>query len=191
MTFYSALVVCLALVASAFTFESCHAFSLGLPRATTQTCSFPTTTMTVRPTISALRAADEGSSEAEESVAEAVEEGEAAEEEPQEDEGEKEDPDVKALKDEIVELEKTLKAKKSQIQYLKDSNETYSKAGYARKVAEMENMRRARSVSHIFGQRKGYSADRIVLYCVMEQSSGAQCCLGDWLDFWLAFLCVI
>merc|ERR1712087_556949 len=35
--------------------------------------------------------------------------------------------------------------KKSQISYLKDSTETYSKAGYARKVAEMENMRRTRS----------------------------------------------
>jgi hypothetical protein len=149
MAFYNSLVVCLALVAFvalAFSFESCHAFSLSSPRAT-QTCSFPT--MIIRPTISALRA-EEGSSEAEESVAESAEEA-ASEEEMNE---EKEDPDVKALKDEIAELEKTLKAKKSQIQYLKDSNETFSKAGYARKVAEMENMRRARSVSHL--RRFGY-----------------------------------
>jgi hypothetical protein len=143
MLFYNSLVVCLALVALAVSFESSHAFSLCPPHAT-QTCSFPT--MIMRPTISALRA-EEGSSEAEESVAESADKVEEAAAEEDTSEEEKEDPDVKTLKDEIAELEKTLKAKKSQIQYLKDSNETYSKAGYARKVAEMENMRRTRSVS--------------------------------------------
>jgi len=66
----------------------------------------------------------------------------------------KEDPEVKAIKEEIAELEKTLKEKKSQIQYLQDSAERYSKAGYARKVAEMENMRRTRSVSTSEGTAK-------------------------------------
>ena len=58
-----------------------------------------------------------------------------------------EDPEVTAIKAEIADLESTLKEKKSQILYLQDAADLNSKAGYARKVAEMENMRRARSVS--------------------------------------------
>ena len=40
-----------------------------------------------------------------------------------------------------------LKGKKSTLAYTKEQAEEFSKAGYARKVAEMENMRRRRSVS--------------------------------------------
>lgn len=58
-----------------------------------------------------------------------------------------EDPEVTAIKNEIADLEKQLKEKKSQVDYLQDAADLNSKAGYARKVAEMENMRRARSVS--------------------------------------------
>lgn len=57
-----------------------------------------------------------------------------------------EDPEVVALKQEIADLEKTLKARERDIQYNQEKLELYSKAGYARRVAEMENMRRARSV---------------------------------------------
>jgi len=57
----------------------------------------------------------------------------------------KEDPEVTKIKEENAELEASLKSKREKIQYLQDSADDYSKAGYARKVAQMENMRRARS----------------------------------------------
>lgn len=56
-----------------------------------------------------------------------------------------EDPEVTALKEEIANLESELKSKKSNLQYQLDQAEEYSKTGYARSVAEMENMRRART----------------------------------------------
>jgi capsule polysaccharide export protein KpsE/RkpR len=56
-------------------------------------------------------------------------------------------PDITALKTEIEQLEQELKAKKSSLMYAQDQVEEYSKAGYARAVAEMENMRRVRLVS--------------------------------------------
>ena len=59
----------------------------------------------------------------------------------------KEDPEVVALKEEIEQLEKSLSKTQSSLQYALDQCEEYSKTGYARKVAEMENMRRVRSVS--------------------------------------------
>ena len=58
-----------------------------------------------------------------------------------------EDPEVTALKEEIAALEKVLKEKESKVEYLQNDQDKYSKGGYARKVAEMENMRRIRSVS--------------------------------------------
>ena len=58
-----------------------------------------------------------------------------------------EDPELRTLKEEIAELESTLKSKRTTLAYTNDAVEEYSKAGYARKVAEMENMRRIRSVS--------------------------------------------
>ena len=62
-------------------------------------------------------------------------------------EEEQEDPEVVAIKEEIAQLESTLKDKRRELAYVSDKAEEYSKSGYARKVAEMENMRRARSVS--------------------------------------------
>jgi molecular chaperone GrpE (heat shock protein) len=56
-----------------------------------------------------------------------------------------EDPQVAALKAEIEGLERELKARKRELGSLKDSLDLYSRDGYARRVAEMENMRRARS----------------------------------------------
>jgi len=54
-------------------------------------------------------------------------------------------PEVKELKERISELESTLTEKKSSLQYNLEKCEEYSKSGYARKVAEMENMKRVRS----------------------------------------------
>ena len=58
-----------------------------------------------------------------------------------------EDPEIVAIKEEIAKLESTLKEKRRELDYAVDKADEYTKSGYARKVAEMENMRRARSVS--------------------------------------------
>lgn len=58
-----------------------------------------------------------------------------------------EDPELTALKQEIANLESDLKAKQSTLSYTQNQVDEFSKGGYARKVAEMENMRRVRSVS--------------------------------------------
>ncbi len=60
-----------------------------------------------------------------------------------------EDPEVTSLKEEIAKLESELKSKKASLSFALDQVEEYSKAGYARAVAEMENMRRVRSVSTV------------------------------------------
>eukprot|EP00797_Seminavis_robusta_P011893 Sro190_g081840.1 n/a (270) ;mRNA; r:42602-43808 len=120
-------IACLALLV-----VQCTAFTVS-PSA----LSRGATTSIPRPLVAPLFA-----EEGEETEQDGDADGEAAAEE---EEAEQEDPEVKALKDEIADLEKTLKEKKSQIQYLSDQTDTYSKAGYARKVAEMENMRRMRS----------------------------------------------
>ena len=83
--------------------------------------------------------------------AEGVEEGASDENDPAnaEEEGPPEDPEVTALKESIAALEATLADKKSKLQYELEQCEEYSKSGYARKVADMENMKRVRSVSSI------------------------------------------
>lgn len=86
----------------------------------------------------------EGEEAASEAGEEDSDEAESAEEE---DEGPPEDPEVTALKESIAELEATLADKKSKLQYELEKCEEYSKSGYARKVADMENMKRVRSVS--------------------------------------------
>lgn len=101
----------------------------------------------VRYMTEASGSADEDRVETEDkAVPEMVEEeesGEASEEE----EEPQEDPELVALKEEIAELEKQVKEKRRQANDVADRAEEYTKTGYARKVAEMENMRRARSVS--------------------------------------------
>jgi len=86
---------------------------------------------------------------AEESVAEetseSTEETTTIEEELEE---KQEDPEVTELKQEIANLESALKARERDLMYQQEKLEEYSKGGYARRVAEMETMRRARSVSH-------------------------------------------
>lgn len=67
---------------------------------------------------------------------------EEKEEEPQE------DPEVTALKKEIEEWDQKVKNMRRQAMSTSDRADDYTKTGYARKVAEMENMRRARKVSY-------------------------------------------
>lgn len=81
------------------------------------------------------------SEEDNETVDEEVEESEEEEEE------EEEDPELVALKKEIAEAEKELKDKKRAVRSTEDRADDFTKAGYARKVAEMEQMKRTRKVS--------------------------------------------
>jgi len=64
-----------------------------------------------------------------------------------EEEEEEEDPELVALKKEIAEAEKELKDKKRAVRSTEDRADDFTKAGYARKVAEMEQMKRTRKVS--------------------------------------------
>jgi len=73
------------------------------------------------------------------------EENEPAEEDEEEKE-EQEDPELKALKEEIAQLEQDLKNARRKVADVSDRADDFTKTGYARRVAEMENMRRARSV---------------------------------------------
>jgi hypothetical protein len=57
-----------------------------------------------------------------------------------------EDPAVTQVKEEIAKLEQDAKNARRQLANINDEADDFSKTGYARKVAEMENMRRARSV---------------------------------------------
>lgn len=56
--------------------------------------------------------------------------------------------ETKMIKQEINQFEMDLKGKRRTLDYYNDLADEYTKAGYARKVAEMENMRRTRSVSY-------------------------------------------
>ena len=128
--------ICLALVGGML---QADAFSLNGQRATVASLRDVTATPQVAP----LYMSEEAEEAPEEPVAE---EGDAAEEEPEEP---PEDPEVTALKESIAELESTLADKKSKLQYELEKCEEYSKSGYARKVADMENMKRVRSVSRV------------------------------------------
>jgi len=90
------------------------------------------------------------------------EEGETAEAEEEGEEEPEEDPEVAALKEEIEEYERKLKQTRRQVMDVSDRAEEYTQSGYGRKVAEMENMRRARSVS------------RLCLLCVCCASTARQ-----------------
>lgn len=58
------------------------------------------------------------------------------------------DPEIVALKESIASLESDLKAKKSQLSSLKETADTYSSTGYARKVASVENNKRLRGANN-------------------------------------------
>jgi len=132
---------CLALVGGVFQGEipGCNAFSLNSRSGAARHVSIQQTSV-VRTTGSSLYMSEEAEvSEGEEEIA--GDSNESTEEE----EGPPEDPEVTALKESIAELEATLANKKSKIQYELEKCEEYSKSGYARKVADMENMKRVRS----------------------------------------------
>jgi hypothetical protein len=103
---------------------------------------------TARLTTVQLRMAGEGENEVntQEPSSSSVEEEKNEKQQEQEVVAKVEDPELVKLKEEIHTLELTLKSRRQQVQTMQDRAEHYSKAGYARKVAEMENMRRDRSV---------------------------------------------
>jgi len=84
-----------------------------------------------------------------ESVEEVNAETEVVEDEEEESVEEEVDPEVKALKDEIAELESTLKQKNRDLNQSERMADEYTQAGYARKVAEMEELRKRRKASNV------------------------------------------
>jgi molecular chaperone GrpE (heat shock protein) len=86
----------------------------------------------------------EGDAAAEESAASpdgGDQQAEGEEEQP------KENPEVTAIKEEIAALEAKVKSRRNDLASIIDSVETYSKAGYARKVAEMDQIRKMRGAA--------------------------------------------
>ena len=82
---------------------------------------------------------------------EAVANDESAEEEEAADDDEEEappaeDPELTALKEEIAKFEAQLADKKRAMQTVLDGMENYSKKGFTRKVAQIENLRRNQEV---------------------------------------------
>ena len=95
--------------------------------------------------------ADETSDTTEEdsSVVAEEDEEETDDEDEEEDEDEPaEDPEIVALKEEIAKLEVAVKEKRRHVRSTSDRADDFSKAGYARRVAEMEQMRRTRTVRY-------------------------------------------
>lgn len=64
-----------------------------------------------------------------------------------EEEEKKLDPEVVELKENISKLESDIKTKKGELSDLKEMSERYSKAGYARQVAMVENNKRRRGAN--------------------------------------------
>lgn len=72
---------------------------------------------------------------------------ETAEEAEEEEEETEEEKELKALKEEITNLENSLKQKNRDLNNIERMSEEYTKGGYARKVAEMESFRRSKSIA--------------------------------------------
>jgi len=142
MTTTSIALFCLALVGGIL--DNSNAFSLN-SRSMATTCRDgiqSNALATPRTTCSVLYMSEE--EEAPQGDDESVDESASGEAE-EEEEGPPEDPELTALKESIAELEATLADKKSKLQYELEKCEEYSKSGYARRVADMENMKRVRS----------------------------------------------
>ena len=76
-----------------------------------------------------------------------------------------EDPALTALKQEIADLESAVKAKTRQVSVAQEQAERYTQSGYARRVAEVENMRRLRKVGiHLLS----YDSYRTYIPCVND-----------------------
>lgn len=63
-----------------------------------------------------------------------------------------EDQLVRSLKEAIHNAESELKAKKATLSRIEEDVEKYTKVGYARRVAQMEDMRRIRLVRNTYGE---------------------------------------
>ena len=104
-------------------------------------CTTFSSTSTSSPIV--LRMSEEESTTAEDSTA-ATSEGE---ESPEEEAEPKLDPEVVALKEQITSLESDLKAKKTQLNSLKEMVDKYSSEGYAREVAKGQSNQRLRGAN--------------------------------------------
>jgi flagellar motility protein MotE (MotC chaperone) len=93
-----------------------------------------------------LYAAAEGEQQPESETKEPVFAETTSDKDQEEDEETEPEDEVTFLKQEIADLETILKAKQLLVEYHQEKVEQYSKDGYARKVAEMETMRRSRAV---------------------------------------------
>eukprot|EP00563_Minutocellus_polymorphus_P004453 CAMPEP_0181043770 /NCGR_PEP_ID=MMETSP1070-20121207/12894_1 /TAXON_ID=265543 /ORGANISM="Minutocellus polymorphus, Strain NH13" /LENGTH=279 /DNA_ID=CAMNT_0023122139 /DNA_START=25 /DNA_END=864 /DNA_ORIENTATION=- len=139
--FRSALTIVVASLASIAT---CDAFVVPAARS----CSlFSVSPAHVISSASSLRAeAGESEGEAAEASATSPEGGEGQQGEGEEEQP-KEDPEVTAIKEEIAALEAKIKSRRNDLASIIDSVETYSKAGYARKVAEMDQISKMRGAA--------------------------------------------
>jgi hypothetical protein len=91
---------------------------------------------------------EEGAAPAEDAAPEQPEAAAApTEEEPAE---APEDPAVTALKEAIANAESDLKGKKATLDRIEEDVEKYTKSGYARRVAQVEDMKRIRMVRSVF-----------------------------------------
>ena len=108
-------------------------------------CSAVATTATT--TTLLMSEEDQQQEEEQETTTSSSEDSTDDEKEEEEEKKPEESPEVTDLKEKIAKLESTVAEKKSSLQYNLEQIEEYSKSGYARKVAEMENMKRVRSVS--------------------------------------------
>jgi hypothetical protein len=161
-------------------------------------CSATTATTTTTTTTTLLMSEEDQEQETTTSSSdddnkEEEEEEEDEKEEVEEEEKKPEDtPEVKDLKEKIAKLESTLAEKKSSLQYNLEQIEEYSKSGYARKVAEMENMKRVRSVSfYLFIiYFLIYRYNKTIYFWCMCVSSIVYCCCCCYVVYFVAcYLC--
>ena len=113
-------------------------------------CSAAATAATATTTTLLMSEEDQQQEEEQETTTSSSDDSTDDEKEEEEEKKPEESPEVTDLKEKIAKLESTVAEKKSSLQYNLEQIEEYSKSGYARKVAEMENMKRVRSVSLFF-----------------------------------------
>ena len=132
----------LALLALLMSFS--HAYVIGRLLAPHRA---PASSSSFSPTVVSMSSPEGAASGEEEVETEGSPAATNEEESEEEEEQEPEDAELVALKEEIAQMEDTLKQRRRKLADTEDAADGYTKTGYARKVAEMENMRRARGVS--------------------------------------------
>jgi len=120
----------------------------------------------------------EASEEGSEATADGVQE-DASDEEQEEEKPPQEDPEVTELKEKIAELEATLKSKTGELRYISDSADDYTKSGYARQVAQMENMKRIRSSMAASNKHTAEASVLREFLSVKDQLTGLQERFGE------------